>query len=858
MLIEPDDDRRDQRRALEAARAEAGRARADAGLARAEAMQARADAARAQAAAEKAQADARRVSRSPLYRVGHVVGRVVHEPTVLARVPGRVARAVRRRIRPSSGGGAAGGTAVVLVPEVLPIPPTLEQVRGGDRFFLADSGVAIGARTRAVVLGILTDATADALSETATVDRVTPNDALLVLERTEPDLVLVETAAFAPTMPWAYAGDPAAVERASVLAQLVDRARGLGRPSVLIRGGRATDAVGLIPLEPRFDIIRDQRPDEAGGIGWSRGVALTRFHPIGRTADPSEVALFVTGGRASPDPRRRDLLLATLQAVRDGGLEIVLDGDGPGGAEDLPAEVRDRVIGRIGRDGLAPRYRAASLAVTDPFGAPDRGRMVDPRALEQLACGLRLVSGPDRVLLELAGMHVHVAESVETAGDAIAAARSAGRPSAADLRALLRRLFLQAASPVMLGRLTHRLGVSIDPLAGRSVTALIAVDEHTDVDRLVDSIVGQRARPQRVVVRTTDPGPWSGAAGEAIRAAGMPVEVEDRHDAERIARTRWVVDWPTDRPLAPDVLLDLLVGGEMSGADAVTLGDGDPFRFTTSFGDGPILLDARALAAAAVSDPFVDGRWRVLDPATTGWRVLSIGPEALVVTDGHVDGSTGGRPARRALVYGDVDLNLIDGSAIWATSVVEVLARAGCEVTLLLKARVRTDRLIAPLEALPGVHIVRPFEDGRVRGSAEKLDRRRAAAVMADLDAEERFDVVVVRGFGLIGAVVAGARFDGRTVVVPDRRPAVGRRDHPAGHRPAVGDRPGLALRAVPDRGAALVPRDDGARDGRALRPVPAGPAPGRAGRRPRPSIRTARCGSATPASSRRSGTPRP
>ena len=39
----------------------------------------------------------------------------------------------------------------------------------------------------------------------------------------------------------------------------------------------------------------------------------------------------------------------------------------------------------------------------------------------------------------------------------------------------------------------------------------------------------------------------------------------------------------------------------------------------------------------------------------------------------------------RALVYGDIDLNLIDGSAIWLQSVTQALARAGCAVTLVLK-----------------------------------------------------------------------------------------------------------------------------------------------------------------------------
>ena len=63
----------------------------------------------------------------------------------------------------------------------------------------------------------------------------------------------------------------------------------------------------------------------------------------------------------------------------------------------------------------------------------------------------------------------------------------------------------------------------------------------------------------------------------------------------------------------------------------------------------------------------------------------------------------------RALVYGDIDLNLIDGSAIWLQSVTQALAAAGCEVTLVLKAPVRTSRLIDPLLAQPGVTVRHPF-----------------------------------------------------------------------------------------------------------------------------------------------------
>lgn len=105
-----------------------------------------------------------------------------------------------------------------------------------------------------------------------------------------------------------------------------------------------------------------------------------------------------------------------------------------------------------------------------------------------------------------------------------------------------------------------------------------------------------------------------------------------------------------------------------------------------------------------------------------------------------------GRPLR-ALVYGDVDMNIIDGSAVWAQSMTRALAAAGCETTLLLKAPVRTDRLTAPLDATEGVTLRRPHEEGLLHGSDGRgLPPEQAVALMQRLDADSGFDAVVVRG----------------------------------------------------------------------------------------------------------------
>ena len=114
----------------------------------------------------------------------------------------------------------------------------------------------------------------------------------------------------------------------------------------------------------------------------------------------------------------------------------------------------------------------------------------------------------------------------------------------------------------------------------------------------------------------------------------------------------------------------------------------------------------------------------------------------------------------RVLVYGDIDLNLIDGSAIWLQSVTQALARAGCAVTLVLKAPVRT-RLIAPLLAEPGITVRRPFEEHLVEGPGS-LRPAAATELLARLDAERRHDLVVLRGRALTAAAARSKAFTGR------------------------------------------------------------------------------------------------
>ena len=115
----------------------------------------------------------------------------------------------------------------------------------------------------------------------------------------------------------------------------------------------------------------------------------------------------------------------------------------------------------------------------------------------------------------------------------------------------------------------------------------------------------------------------------------------------------------------------------------------------------------------------------------------------------------------RALVYGDIDLNLIDGSAIWLQSVTQALAGAGCAVTLVLKAPVRTSRLIEPLLAEPGVTVRRPFEEHLLEGPGP-VAAAAAPELLARLDAEAPHDLVVLRGRAVTAAAAKSGAFAGR------------------------------------------------------------------------------------------------
>ena len=115
------------------------------------------------------------------------------------------------------------------------------------------------------------------------------------------------------------------------------------------------------------------------------------------------------------------------------------------------------------------------------------------------------------------------------------------------------------------------------------------------------------------------------------------------------------------------------------------------------------------------------------------------------------------------LVHADVDASLIDGSAVWLASMTELLARAGCSVTLLLRDRRRADLpLLRPLSSYPAIRIVEPTSRDDSADHSMAARREAAVATLLRLDRRARFDLIVIRGMRVATRLAHLRQVDGR------------------------------------------------------------------------------------------------
>ncbi len=560
---------------------------------------------------------------STSYRLGHSLVEAARSPRQSIHALTDVVRiwrgrsALRGRVKPARSRTQVDSLSAWY--EVIRVSP--------ERILLAHSAGAAGARTRLVLAGVMRDETAAALEPDAVVHRMGPNDALFVLERADPDVVLVETGAFGAGRAWAYAGHPSATERDLRLLEILDAARVMGRPSVLWWTAASPEPVGIDRLAGRFDLVLSGAPDREAEV-WAPGVQLARFNDLDLRADRAGPPVYV----GAWDPRlvaaaRLDFA-GLLSAALPCGLEIHVDAHALDAADQFPQPLRPAVRDRIDDAAAAALFRSRPVVIAGPATTDAR------RAMEAIACGARVVA--------LAGSDLGGCDEAMTTITPGAAAGAAFRAvlrmeprGPADIRKASRHIFAERSVPVGLAALAARLGLRMDPLTDRRVAAVAVLTPAARADeagRLVDDLIGQLHRPHELITLAEPGSALSDAAAGRLAAAGIGLQVVARPAggagpwtaAAAHASAPWMAPWSADRPREPHHLLDLMLAAESSRADAVGYAPGDGSRYVDDLAVDEAVIRRELVDGSSPTTLLISGAGRLAPAARRGARLFGI------------------------------------------------------------------------------------------------------------------------------------------------------------------------------------------------------------------------------------------
>lgn len=98
----------------------------------------------------------------------------------------------------------------------------------------------------------------------------------------------------------------------------------------------------------------------------------------------------------------------------------------------------------------------------------------------------------------------------------------------------------------------------------------------------------------------------------------------------------------------------------------------------------------------------------------------------------------------RVLVYGDINLNVIDGSAVWLTSILNVLSiNTNIKIDLLLKTKITNKEMVSSINRFDEINKIEMF-NGNSRLTVEE-----AVSNIKKLDIDNKYDCIILRGFAL-------------------------------------------------------------------------------------------------------------
>lgn len=134
----------------------------------------------------------------------------------------------------------------------------------------------------------------------------------------------------------------------------------------------------------------------------------------------------------------------------------------------------------------------------------------------------------------------------------------------------------------------------------------------------------------------------------------------------------------------------------------------------------------------------------------------------------------------KVLIYADVDLNLIDGSSIWVTSLINVFTKnKDIEVTVLLKRPVVRPILVSPFTGNRQVVFFDPWQKLKSELSytswynRKKLSPEEAIELIDRLNQDVKYDIVFIRGLDLLLQVGKNEELSSKTYAyitdIPDK-----------------------------------------------------------------------------------------
>ncbi len=553
--------------------------------------------------------------------------RVVHQPTLLAHLPGATIRAISGRKRAAREPAATAASAVA--------PPP------AARLGAQPSRIPLPRDLAGLTIALVVDEPlALALAPECTTIRVRPDDWQAALTQRRPDLLLVESAWRATAGAWQYRiawyGHPLAIGLDDLRA-LTEWCASNGIPSVfwdtagLVAEGRFDEAASMFDVilvaEPATIAHYDALPTRRASVvdSLAPGVQFRRHHPGRRagTGMPASPRIVFVGAYDRSRPLAdREALDRLLAAGLQHGLAI-FDTAGIAGpdAAGFPERFQGVIAPFVGTANLPEVLRTADLVLVDAPGGDALG--IPVAALEALSSGTPIVTTPNRALRERFGDLLPGASAADDPGRAIEAILA--DPDAARSRlesAVLPELARADRIGARLVRIAQAAGLSVLP--SRPSIAVAVLDGGPGPRPALATALAGLADASEFLIGTSD---WAGS-GSALVAAlrerrpDVPVRLIEQSSElvpglrlERLAGAStadWFGAW-FDRPsksdraaagdgASSDPLAWFVVATAYTGDDRVR--GGDPRlpllvrRSAVASGDWPAGADLRERVAA--------------------------------------------------------------------------------------------------------------------------------------------------------------------------------------------------------------------------------------------------------------------